>query len=262
MGKPHLFIEIAIFLLSAGGMGYTAQKNLWGWFTACMLGSAALLGLTRWFESSPLRAYLKDLESRRNRSALNFEAWGIKDVFNMRHQDEIARRNAANQLLIQEGNRFSLLAESAASYIEPTIRRHWDALKTKLDGGCQFRLLILDPFCDSKVLRNKQNNVTAPIDPKLRIDRLRELAKAYKNVEVRFTTEPYCSIFITDKGLIYDPYHLGKDIGRIENYFLAVEIEKAGDEKAYMLMSSHFDTLWNQAQSMATWLKKHRDRLP
>jgi len=177
MRKPHLFIEIVIFLLSAGGMGYTAQNNLWGWFTVCMIGSAALIWLTRWFESSPLRAYLDELECRRNRIALNFEHWGIKDIYNMRHQEEMARRNAANQLLIEEGNNFSLLAESAASYIDPAIRRHWDFLKPKLDAGCPLRLLILDPYCDSKVIRNKQNGLNAPFDPKLRIDRLVELQK-------------------------------------------------------------------------------------
>jgi len=54
---------------------------------------------------------------------------------------------------------------------------------------------------------------------------------------------------------------LGKDIGRIENYFLAVEIAKTGDEKAYLLLSSHFNALWDEAQPINAWLRKYKDRL-
>lgn len=260
--KSHLVLELVVFLISAGAMGYFAQKNMWLPFTICTLISAAILGVMRWLETAPIIKYFSDLEKEQNRIALNFEAWGIKEVFNMRHQEEIDRRNAATRKLIEEGNRFALLAESGASFIDPAIRRHWDTLKQKLDQGSIFRLLILDPFCTSKSIRNERNGIKGTLDPKLRLERLLELSKVYSdNVEIRVTSEPYCSLFITDKGLMYDPYHLGKESGRIENYFLALQISKSGDEKAYWLLNSHFEALWERGMPLEAWRRSNRQML-
>ncbi|RYZ83041.1 MAG: hypothetical protein EOP04_20740 [Proteobacteria bacterium] len=252
--------ELVLFLLTAGGLGYTAQTVQWTAFGVILLVAASLFLLLKWLEHGPVLENFAKLEQERNRFLTDFEEWGIKDIFNMRHQEEMTRRNAANQRLIESGRSFSLVAETAASYIDPAIRRHWDPLKLKLEAGCPLRLLILDPFCESKAFRNEHNGVTSPIDPKLRLDILFDLPKNFPKVEVRFTREPYCSAFITDKGLIYDPYHAGNHAGRIENYFFAIEIAKSGDEKAYWLMSSHFENLWTSAQTLESWRREHRKR--
>ncbi|MCX6848345.1 MAG: hypothetical protein NTY98_05455 [Verrucomicrobia bacterium] len=261
--KFSIVAEIVLFFVTVGILAYLSQNLHWKAFWTVTIISTLIYALLKFLEHGPLLEQLAKLEATQTRFALRFEAWGIIDVFNMRHQNEMVLRNAANQSLINNGNDFALLAETAASYLDPSARRHWDFLKTKLEQGRRLRLLIIDPLCDSKQLRNKVNEVTSLIDPKLRLDLLKKLQLTYpSNVEIRFTKEIYCSIFITDKGLIYDPYHLGREASRLENYFIAIEIAKAGDEKAYWLLYNHFENLWRDAERFDDWMSRNEDLPP
>lgn len=252
-----IFGEVFLFFVSVGLLAYFCQKSYWIGFWSTVIICTIIFGFLKLSEHGPILKLLQDLERKQTNLARRFESWGIDQVFNMRFPDEIDERNRVNRTLISEGNDFCLLAETGASYINPEVRRHWDSLKMRLDAGCRFRILIIDPLCSSKQLRNQVNRVEGKIDPKLRIDILKNLERDYgPRVEVRFTSEIYCSVFITDKAIIYDPYHIGREDRRIENYFIAMQISNVGEAKAYWLLRSHFDTLWNCAESFKAWQQR------
>jgi hypothetical protein len=255
-------LEFIIFGLSVGASGYTAQKQEWGLFCIFVLLSLLFLALLKYLESAPVAQKLAALRRRENQLATRFDDWGIKDVFNMQDNQEMHRRNIANTEMIRNGQTFSLLAESGASYLDPSVRRHWDMLKGRLEADYHLRLLIVDPFCDAKALRNRRNAIDGPLDPKLKLEVLVGVIKRYPVIELRFTSEPYCSLFITEHELMYDPYHLGKRGDRIENYFLAFQVTRQGRPSVYDVLKNHFDFLWDQGQPAIAWFTRHKDELP
>lgn len=174
-------------------------------------------------------------------------------------------RNIVNIEIINRGNRFSLLGETGSSYIDPSVRRHWDDLKVKLDEGAPLRLLIVNPFCKSKRLRNELNGVTTKLDPKLKLEIIYNLYRKYPNVDVKFTDEIYCSIFFSEREMMYDPYHLGKVADRLENYFLAFHFEdrnaSPGSFSYYKILKNHFEILWTKAIDLETFIDMYRSHL-
>lgn len=256
---PHI-IEFVIFGLSVGALGYTSGKQEWGLFTVFVFLSLLFLALLKYLESAPIAKKLARLKKREHILTTRFGDWGITDMFNMQDSQEIHRRNIANSEMIESGQVFSLLAETGASYIDPSVRRHWDRLRDKLESGYHLRLLMLNPFCTAKTTRNRRNETTSSLDPKLNLEALFSVAHKYDNIELRFTESPYCSLFITENGLMYDPYHLGKKRDRIENYFICFQIEANGS--LYDILSDHFNFLWDQAMLSTNWVNDNKTKLP
>lgn len=255
--------ELCLFVLSVGAVSYCAGKQEWGLFSIFVLICLVLFAGLKYLQSEPILTRLKKLEQKEFSLANRFANWGIRSIFNMQDNKELQERNIANLEMIERGNIFSLMAESGASYIDPSIRRHWDALKIKIDQGFSFRILLLEPFCSSKKIRNDRNQVRSSIDPKLKLEAIATICKSYDNVEVRFTNEPYCSLFFTDNEMIYDPYHLGQAGERIENYFLAIMFERKDGNKRnfYNLLKDHFDYLWSNGIRMNDFIRKYNTEL-
>jgi hypothetical protein len=134
----------------------------------------------------------------------------------------------------------------------------------ELDAGCRMRLLITDPFCAAKAVRNRLDNVTTMIDPKLDLANLRRLVARYPNLAVRFTDEIYCSVFFTDRDMIYDPYHLGQVHDRLENQFFALQLvdaASAGNVSCFRQLKNHFEFLWRTGVPWNEFIRAHRREL-
>lgn len=191
--------------------------------------------------------------------------YGIQALFNMQETQEMHIRNQITIEIINRGTQFSLLTETGASYIDPSLRRHWDFLKEKLEQGTQFRFLLIDPFCDAKKLRNRLNGVTNHIDPKYRLDLVRKLCEKYSNVELRFTDQTYCALFFSESEMVYDPYHLGTLADRLENYSFAIHIKKVELTQPsfpyYAFFQSHFERLWEDAMKLSEFMKTYEFNL-
>lgn len=79
-------------------------------------------------------------EKKEFRLSGRLEAFGVEDFFNMQIHSEQDERNDITRDIIGEGHVFSLLSLTATSFIDPSLRRHWDGLNTKLAEGAPFHL--------------------------------------------------------------------------------------------------------------------------
>ena len=255
-------IDVSLFGVSIGVLTYLGENHYWAAFTCVVFVCLLLFIGLHYLESKPFLERLKRLEEREYEAAHKMIKYGISDFFNMKDNKEMHKRNIVNIEIIEKGNRFSLLGESGTSYLDPSVRRHWDFLKTKLDQGVPLRLLIVNPFCESKKLRNDLNGVTAQVDPKIKLEIICNLSKKYANVEVRFTNEIYCSVFFSENEMMYDPYHLGKLTDRLENYFLAFYLKKTSlnsDEFSYYnMLKNHFEVLWDRGMHLDQFLDEYQ----
>lgn len=260
-----LFIELLFFVLSVGAIAYCAGKQNWKYFFITLSACVFLYIIILFIKSRPYRNLLKKLESKEFELSYRAREFGIDDIYNMRKNDEMHLRNIETIDIIKNGNHFSLLAESGKSYIDPSIRRHWDDLKLKLDKQNNLRLLLVNPFCHSKKIRNELNQLTYIIDPKFDLHTIDRLNKQYQNVEIRFTDEIYCSVFFSESTMMYDPYHLGKIENRLENYFLAIKlVDSCSSEYGYsyfQILKNHFDNLWIKGLPYDDFLKSYSHEL-
>lgn len=243
-------IEYVVILITVGLLTYLSENQKWLWFFITLIIFAILEGLIKLKSYSPVLKYLDKRENEEFKLSGAFAEYGMKDIYLMDRKDSIYgidSRNIKIQNSIDNGNDFFLLAETGKSYLDDTIRKHWDHLKPKLDKGIKMKVLIINPFSEGKIKRNKLNGVNSPIDPKLNLHRLKFLNDHYVNLTIKFTQDTYCSLFFTDKYLIYDPYHLGKSEGRLENYFIAIDFES--NSYGYRVLKNHFDASWDDAMT-------------
>ncbi len=257
-------LEVTLFAVSLFLCTYFSETGRWFPFVVIAGFCVVLFTILEYLKSEPVTRRLLEKFERHTHLEKKFRSMGIAALFNMQSPREQDERNEVNRRIITEGTNFSLVAETASSYVVPEVRRHWDVLKARLDEKCQLRLLIVDPFCDAKAIRNERNDVSSPIDPKLRLDRLIEIVGIYPNVQLRFTTEPYCSLFFSEREMIYDPYHLGKIAERIENRFIAMAIRKESDNgtnQVFAVLQDHFEFLWNTAETLETFRESHKTQL-
>ncbi|PJN50012.1 hypothetical protein PAEAM_56240 [Paenibacillus sp. GM1FR] len=166
------------------------------------------------------------------------------------------KRNSEIAKAIDEANELFILAETGKSYLDISTDRHWKNIKESLNKGVFFKVLLFDPHSKNKQVRNNLNNADG-VDRKLDIESLITLNDKYENVEIKFTDEVYCSIFFTDKYMIYDPYHLGKISDRIENNFIALEFER--NNRNYNILKSHFDNCWKNSKSFDKVVKNEKN---
>lgn len=251
-------VEYVIILITIGASTYFAETQNWIWFCITLIVFAILEGLIKIKAFSPIDKYLKKREAEEFKLKTAFENYGIEDIYLMDKKDGvygIDSRNKKIQDAIDSGIEFNLLAETGKSYMDDSVRKHWDHLKPKLDSGHNMKLLIINPFSESKITRNKLNNVKTAIDPKLNLQRLDTLNSKYENLVIKFTNDIYCSIFYTDNYLIYDPYHLGKTEDRLENYFLALDF--IAGSYGYRILKNHFEKSWDNAQTFEDFKAEH-----
>lgn len=238
-----------------------AQNNRWRPFFILFSISLLLFIALQLIEFRPIAKFFKKLESKEFLHVSGFDKYGIERIFNMCDFDELADRNREIAEILARGTSFSLLGETGNSYFDPSARRHWDYLKPKLEAGFTFRLLLINPLCPSKQLRNKINDVNTHLDPKLKLDHIIMLSRRYPNLEIKFTDETYCSLFFSESDLFYDPYHLGKIADRLENYFIAVHVKNTsaikGNKDYYAMLTNHFETLWKLAITLDEFQDRH-----
>ena len=250
-------IEYLTILITLGLLTYFAENQQWGYFVITLVVFAALEGIIKLKSFSPVEKYFKEKEKEEFKLSSAFKEYGMSDIYLMDRKDGpygIDERNNKIQKAINGGTEFNLLAETGKSYIDDSIRKHWDNLKPKIDKGFKFRILIINPFSEVKRIRNKLNNIKGNLDPKLNLQRLNYLNEKYDGITVRFTNELYCSIFYTDNYLIFDPYHLGKLGNRLENYFFAIDFES--NSYGYAMLKNHFETSWENSMSFDEFKKE------
>ncbi len=189
--------------------------------------------------------------------------YGLVRFYNMQDQDEQSKRNSDTKELILQGNMFYLLAFSAASYIDPGIKRHWDFLRSKLDNGAPMQVLLMDPFHKEKRYRDKLNSISTSFDPKFRFDLLVNLYNRYPSASIKVVTQNiYCINFFSEKEMIYDPYHLGKISDRLENNFFALRIANSEDpNNYYKVLKRHFEHLWSISEDFENFTKRQHANL-
>jgi hypothetical protein len=185
-------LEVILFSITLLICTFLSENGFWVAFFIAAALCIALFALLEFCKSEPIRARLDAMLDKHAHLATQFRDMGIDGLFNMQAPHEQDARNEVNRRIIDEGSHFSLLAETGSSYVLPEVRRQWDTLKKKLERRCVLRILIVDPFCKAKLVRNSRNGVSRELDPKLRLDRLFELESTYPHVELKFTTEPYC----------------------------------------------------------------------
>jgi hypothetical protein len=151
-----------------------------------------------------------------------------------------------------------LCANSGASYLEPSVYRHWPAVEKRLKEGVEFRVVLLDPFSAEKGFRNKINVDGERFDSKMNLAGLIKLYNMYPTLDVRMVRYGmHVTVFATPTTLFVDPYHVGVIDGRIENRSMCMQIRPTAPSDGvglYRLFKSHFDTLWRVGQSLEEWI--------
>ncbi len=236
-------LEIALFGISVFLVTYLSNEKMYVWLA---LTSIMIIALEIILKNKEYNFILKEA-NKREKKIKELENNGLTNHYFMQDAQSKNERNRQIIDAIDQANELYLLAETGKSYLDIATDRHWKNIKIKLDRGIPFRVLLVDPFSDNKKVRNKLNNILGETDRKLDIENLRSINNKYENLEIRFTDQIYCSLFITDKFMIYDPYHLGKTGDRIENNFLALELRN--DNSNYNTLKSHFNNSWAISKS-------------
>lgn len=253
-------VDLTLFVGTTVGLAVLAQKEEWVWFALVACGCVMLYGLLRLAETKPVLDYLERRAQREQRLSIAFDQFGIRDLYNMQVDAEAAERNRVTAELIDRGQDFALSGSTGASYLDPKMHRHWPHVREKLSQGHRFRMLLTDPFCDSKKVRNVLNGVISEIDPKLDLANLRRLLQTYPSLEVRVTSEIYCSVFFTEQDMVYDPYHLGQIYDRLENRFFALRLDDRVDAAGasyFRQLRNHFEYLWTNGTKWDAFLAEH-----
>jgi len=247
--KLNKILEITLFGLSVFIVTFLSNEKLYWWLA---LVSSIIIALEIILKNTEYNVILKRAGLREKKIAEQ-ESNGITNHYFMRNANSKHERNRAIIDAIDNANELYLLAETGKSYLDIATDRHWKNFKAKLDQGIRCRVLLIDPFSENKNVRNRLNNISAAMDRKLDLENLKKINERYQNLEIRFTDQVYCSLFITDKYMIYDPYHLGKMGDRIENNFIAIEFRN--DNPNYNILKSHFTNSWEIAKSFKEVVK-------
>lgn len=241
--KLNRIFEIILFGLSVFVVTFLSNEKLYWWLA---LASLIIIILEIILKNKEYNPILKQAKLREKKNAEQ-EQSGITNHYFMRDATSKNERNEAIIKAIDNANEMYLLAETGKSYLDIPTDRHWKNVKAKLDQGIVFRVLLIDPLSENKQVRNRLNNIPAQVDRKLDIENLKEINDRYQNLEIRFTDQIYCSLFFTDKYMVYDPYHLGKIGDRIENNFIALEFRS--DNANFNILKNHFNNSWAISKS-------------
>ncbi|ETI60843.1 hypothetical protein [Marinomonas profundimaris] len=257
--------EIIIFILAILSV-YLSANSEWFWFLYVAIASCFLYVIIKFFEAYPAAKELlvkEDFAAKISDSAVKY---GVEQYFNMQDSVGQAKRNDTTQEAIRSAQKLWLCANSGASYLDPSIYRHWPAIEKKLEEGVELRVVLLDPYSQEKKFRNMTNVGGEQFDSKMNLANLIKLYNRYPNLEIGFAEHGmHATVFATDSCLFFDPYQLGLIGDRIENRSFSLKItpsEPAEGVGLYRLFKSHLDTLWRSSTEFSDWLKKASDKLP
>lgn len=261
--RMSLMLQLILFPLTAGALAYLSENHTWGVFWLVFFICLILHFWLTITGHAPVAARISKLEEEEFQIVARMQSHGIANIYNMQlPQQQHERNRVTAEEIIKKGNRFCLLSITAASYIEPSVRRHWDELKRRLDDGVTMRVLLLDPFCKEKQIRDSINIPGSRTDRKLGFERLAELHKRYPNVNIRFTSAAiYCALFYSETEMIYDPYHLGRVGDTLENYFFSLQLRRRDSGARtfcyYDILRAHFETQWRSADDIEVYFDRH-----
>ncbi|WP_342042600.1 hypothetical protein [Bacillus sp. OTU2372] len=247
--RYNKILELILFGLSVVIINILTSKNLYGWV---IIVSIVILLLEIFIKNKEYNPIIKSAINREQKNK-ELERNGISNHYFMDNYESKNKRNSETAKAIDEANEMFLIAETGKSYLDIPTDRHWKNIKEKLNRGVHFKVLLIDPYSKNKLVRNNLNNIDG-VDRKLDIEGLIILNNKYENLEIRFTDQVYCSLFFTDKYMIYDPYHLGKTTDRIENNFIAIEFKC--DNRNYNILKSHFNNCWRLSESFEEVIEK------
>lgn len=242
--KLNKILEIALFFISVFLVTYLSNEKHYWWLLITFL---IIIALEIVLKNNEYNFILK-IAHKREQKIKELEDNGFTNHYFMKDSTSKNNRNTEIANAIGNSNEMCLLAETGKSYLDIATDRHWKNVKIKLDQGIYFRVLLVNPNSENKKIRNRLNNIIGEIDRKLDLENLKKINEKYENLEIRFTDQIYCSLFFTDKYMIYDPYHLGKTGDRIENNFIAIELKNDNDN--YNILKSHFNNSWSLSTSI------------
>lgn len=244
LNELNKILEIILFGISVFVVTYLSNEKFYWWLA---FASLIIILLEIVLKNKEYNFILKTAQKREEKIKEQ-EDNGISNHYFMKNSDSKNNRNIEIANAIDISNEMCLLAETGKSYLDIATDRHWKNIKKKLDEGKYFRVLLINPYSENKKVRNRLNNITGVIDRKLDLENLKNINDKYENLEIRFTDQIYCSLFFTDKYMVYDPYHLGKIGDRIENNFIAIEFKN--DNENYNILKNHFNNSWSLSKSI------------
>lgn len=265
--KFGLAIEALVFAASAFGATLLTSfltSSLWVYLVAATAATGLFAGI-RWLFSEPHRVALLAHDTMADTLADAAMSYGVTDLYNMQRLQDQNRRNLDTVTTIDKANTMSLAANSGASYLSVGLQRHWPAVRQRLGERVPFRVILLDPFCHERALRNSVNVAGERDDNKLPLGDIIRAANDFPHLEVRFVDRGMsCTVFITEEEAYFDPYHLAEDGGRISNRFICLKMRKTNVPQGmsnYEMVRRHFDALWAASTPLPSWMEANRERM-
>lgn len=258
-------LEVFVFVLALISV-YLSENSEWKWFLYIAIVSVFIYVVIKFFEAYPAaKEFLvkEDFAAKISEAAVKY---GVEKYFNMQDSEGQTERNSKTKEAIGSAQKLWLCANSGASYLDPSIYRHWPAIEKKLNEGVEFRVVLLDPYSQEKKFRNMINVGGEQFDSKMNLANLIKLYNQYPNLEIGFAEHGmHATVFATDSCLFFDPYQLGVVGDRIENRSFSLRVTPSDPVEGvglYRLFKSHLDTLWRSSTEFSDWLKKVSDKLP
>lgn len=245
---------------------YLSKTEKWSLFFCVALVSTIIYLIVKVMNEIPASEELVLREDAASRMAIIAEQSGVDDYFNMQSARGQTRRNEITKQEISIAQSMCLCANSGASYLDPSVYRHWSVVEERLKRGVDFKVVLLDPCSSEKKFRNKINSNIDHVDSKINISSLINLMNTYGSLEIKFAQHGMnATVFATDKCLFFDPYHVGVVNGRIDNRSFSFKILPVDANEGcgyYLLFKAHFDTLWREGVSFSMWIEQNKDKLP
>lgn len=259
-----LSIEILLFAAAAVSTYFSATSN-WPWFWVIAVISLVLFATVRIVDATPQLNDLLAFEDSAAQMADSAVQYGVQRFYNMQSSHDQDARNKDTIFEINKADAMWLCANSGASYLDPSVYRHWGAVEKRLKQGVPFKVVLLDPLSEAKRLRNKLNIGEEAVDSKVNLQNLVRLYNKYPSLEIHFVREGmHASVFATPVCLFYDPYHVSVVGQRIENRSFCLKIAQSTPIEGvgyYGLLRGHFDSLWRDSQDFDSWVRLNNQYL-
>ncbi|MDU0362490.1 hypothetical protein RWK44_19000 [Rhizobium sp. 25PS6] len=267
MFRTGFAVDVFVFLVGAFGATLLSSFINTSWWAYLIIATVVtgLYAFVRWSLLTPQRIALLAHTTLSDTLADAAASYGVADLYNMQKSEDQNRRNSDTVVTINKAQTMSLAANSGASYLSVGLQRHWPAVRLRLSERVPFKVILLDPFCEERSLRNTVNAAGERDDSKLPMGDIIRASNEFPHLEVRFADKGMtCSVFITQEEAYFDPYHLAEDGGRISNRFMCLKMSKTGVPQGisnYEMMRRHFDTLWIASTPLVNWLDQNEEKM-